>query len=190
MNREELFAKISAHMIKGIMFHAQMADYFDFLGLRGYKRMHEYHYFEESVMLRKLHRYYVNNHCKLIPEASTENPHAIPENWLRYYREEVDNNTKRNAIKTAFTQWVDWENGTLKMYEKAYCEFIELDDIATAMFIKGFMEKVQNELKYARRKLLDLKSIDYDMPIIVSKQKEIHDCYKDKLEHLCFDFEQ
>ena len=65
MNSEELFAKISAHMVKGIMFHAQMADYYDFLGLRGYKRMHEYHYFEESMMFRALHRYYINNYCKL-----------------------------------------------------------------------------------------------------------------------------
>ena len=190
MNSEELFAKISAHMVKGIMFHAQMADYYDFLGLRGYKRMHEYHYFEESMMFRALHRYYINNHCKLIPELVSENPHSIPENWLRYSREEVDNNTKRNAIKTAFSQWVEWENGTLKMYEKAYCELMDIDDIATALFVKNLIQNVQKELKYARRKQLDIKSIDYDMSIIVSKQTEIHDCYKEKLEHLCFDFEQ
>ena len=190
MNSEELFAKISAHMVKGIMFHAQMADYYDFLGLRGYKRMHEYHYFEESMMFRALHRYYINNYCKLISELVSENPHSIPENWLRYSREEVDNNTKRNAIKTAFSQWVEWENGTLKMYEKAYCELMDIDDIATALFVKNLIQKVQKELKYARRKQLDIKSIDYDMSIIVSKQTEIHDCYKEKLEHLCFDFEQ
>ena len=54
MTYEEIFSNISAHMIKGIMFHAQMADYFDFLGLKGYKRLHEYHYFDESIMFRKL----------------------------------------------------------------------------------------------------------------------------------------
>ena len=67
---------------------------------------------------------------------------------------------------------------------------MDIDDIATALFVKNLIQKVQKELKYARRKQLDIKSIDYDMSIIVSKQTEIHDCYKEKLEHLCFDFEQ
>ena len=73
MTYEEIFSNISAHMIKGIMFHAQMADYFDFLGLKGYKRLHEYHYFDESIMFRKLSRYYINNCSRLIDEQAAEN---------------------------------------------------------------------------------------------------------------------
>ena len=190
MTYEEIFSNISAHMIKGIMFHAQMADYFDFLGLKGYKRLHEYHYFDESIMFRKLSRYYINNCSRLIDEQAAENPHSIPESWHRYQREDVDVNTKRSATKTAFQSWVDWENGTLKMYEKAYTELIELGEIALAMFIKAYMCDVEKELKCARRMNLDLKSIDYDMSVIVHKQEKIHEKYKEKTENICFDFSQ
>ena len=45
MTIEEIFGRISQHMIRGMMTHDQLASYYDFLGLRGYKRCHEYHYF-------------------------------------------------------------------------------------------------------------------------------------------------
>ncbi len=35
MTIEEIFSEISKHMIEGIMIHAQMADYYNFLGLKG-----------------------------------------------------------------------------------------------------------------------------------------------------------
>lgn len=190
MTYDEIFSNISAHMVKGIMFHAQMADYFDFLGLKGYKRLHEYHYFDESIMFRKLNRYYINNCSRLIDEQEPENPRSIPDSWHRYNREDVDVSTKRSAIKSAFQAWIDWENGTLKMYEKAYGELIELGEIALAMFIKNYMCDVEKELKYARRMNIDLKSIDYDMSVIVPEQEKIHEKYKEKTENLCFDFSQ
>ena len=76
------------------------------------------------------------------------------------------------------------------MYEKAYTELIELGEIALAMFIKSYMCDVEKELKCARRMNIDLKSIDYDMSIIVPEQEKIHEKYKEKTENLCFDFSQ
>ena len=35
MTVEEIYAELSAHMIKGIMMHEQLANYYDFLGLEG-----------------------------------------------------------------------------------------------------------------------------------------------------------
>ena len=40
MTVDEIFSKLSGHMIKGLMIHDQMSDYYDFLSLRGYKRCH------------------------------------------------------------------------------------------------------------------------------------------------------
>lgn len=59
MTVEEIFSKISAHMIEGMMFHEQMCNYYDFLGLHGYKRCHEYHYLCETIEHRKLERFYI-----------------------------------------------------------------------------------------------------------------------------------
>ena len=74
------------------------------------------------------------------------------------------------------------------MYEKAYTELIELGEIALAMFIKCYMCDVEKELKCARRMNIDLKSIDYDMSVIVPEQEKIHEEYKEKTENICFDF--
>ena len=79
MTVEEIYSEISAHMIKGIMMHSQLADYYDFLGLGGYKRCHEYHYLEETMYHRKLNRYFINHHNKLIPEMEVEDPKVIPD---------------------------------------------------------------------------------------------------------------
>ena len=38
---ESIFSEINARMIAALMFHDQMSDYFDFLGMKGYKRLHE-----------------------------------------------------------------------------------------------------------------------------------------------------
>ena len=46
---EEIFAKLKNHMLEGMVFHDQMSRYYDFLNLKGYKRCHEYHYFEETL---------------------------------------------------------------------------------------------------------------------------------------------
>lgn len=42
MTCEEIFSKIANTYVNGIMFHTDMVQYFDFLNLHGYKRLHEY----------------------------------------------------------------------------------------------------------------------------------------------------
>lgn len=41
-NCKDVFSVINTRQITALMFHDEMADLFDFLGLRGFKRMHEY----------------------------------------------------------------------------------------------------------------------------------------------------
>lgn len=84
MTVEEIYSKILQHMIKGLMFHEQMANYYDFLGLKGYKRCHEYHYLEENCAMRTLNRYFINHHNKLIPKLEVSDPEIIPNSWYKY----------------------------------------------------------------------------------------------------------
>ena len=48
MTVEQIFSEIINHMVKGLMVHEHLANYYDFLGLQGYRQCHEYHYKEES----------------------------------------------------------------------------------------------------------------------------------------------
>jgi hypothetical protein len=48
MAAEKIFIELNQHMLKGLMFHEELANYFSFLALEGYSYCHEYHYKEES----------------------------------------------------------------------------------------------------------------------------------------------
>lgn len=189
MELEKIYSDISTHMIKGLMLHEQLSNYYDFLGLEGYKRCHEYHYMKESISYRSLCRYYVNHHNKLIKEQEFDNPDVIPSSWYQYTRQDVDTNIKRNAVKNGLTMWVDWERDTKKMYEQMYKELIEIDEVASACKIKELIKDVDKELKKAERYQLNKIAIDYDIDDIIAEQSKKHDKYKKKMKkirvHLC-----
>lgn len=182
MTVEEIFKNISSHMIKGIMVHEQMSDYYDFLNLHGYKRMHEYHMHCEMKSMRKLHRYFLNHFNRLIEEDTIENPDVIPSSWYRYTRQEVDANTKRNAVKSGIEKWVAWEEETKDLYEKMYNELLSLGEVAAAKKISCFIHDVDCELKWAQRKHINLVSSDYSMAYILGQQDYLHDWYMEKMK--------
>lgn len=182
MTVDEIYSKLAQHMTEGIMLHEQLANYYDFLGLRGYKRCHEYHFLKEICSYRSLCRYYINHHNTLIPYLPVKSPKIIPENWQKFTRQDVDAATKKNAVKNGFTVWESWERETKKLYEQMYKELTELDEIAFAEEIRKFVLDSDKELKNAEREALRLKAMDFDMPTIICEQKEIHDRYKKKEE--------
>lgn len=184
MTIEEIFSKIASHMIEGIMIHEQLANYYDFLGLKGCKRCHEYHYFCESAEYRKLQRYFINRYNKLIPEADFKNDSVIPSNWYRYTRQEVDSSTKRNAVKSGLAQWIKWEKETRTLYTEMYKTLEDMQEYVSAEMICHLLKKADKEIKQAERKQLELESVDYDLILITSCQHDMHEKYRHKLEKL------
>lgn len=176
MTVEEIFGQIVAHMIEGVMFHSQLVEYYEFLGLPGYAECHKYHYFCESWSLQELNLFYIDHYNKLLPGRQPQDPTVIPSSWYKYLRIDVDNNTRKSSIKTSLERWVDWETETKTLYEKMYKELINLEEVAAACKIQELVEDVSQELKDAQQYLLNKKASDYDMSIIVeeqSKHKEI-----------------
>lgn len=180
MTVEDVFANINSHIIEGIMFHDQMAEYFDFLNLHGYKRMHEYHALDEFVERRGIIRYYTNHYNKLLPELPVTDPSVVPISWRNYTRQQVDSNTKRKAIKDSFTKWRLWEADTKRLYEKSYSDLCEAGEIAAACKVKELVHDVDMELKYVDRMHIKLESIDYDLCTISLCQDEMHEEYDNK----------
>ena len=163
MELKEIYSKIASHQIKGMMIHAQLADYYDFLGLQGYKRCHEYHYLKESCAYRGISRYFINHHNMLIPEEKIEDPEVIPESWFEHTRDDVDSATKKNAVKSGLTKWVEWERETKKLYEQMYQELMNIGEVASAFKIKELICDVDCELKKAERYWLN-KEADTQNP--------------------------
>ena len=184
MTCEEIFTELSEHMIKGLMVHEQLANYYDFLGLPGYRDCHEYHFMEESCAYRKLCRYYVNHYNKLIPEVEFSNPDVIPESWYNHERKDVDMSTKKNAVKQGLEKWVDWETKTKKLYCEMYKNMVDNGSIASAKFLESYIEDVDCELKKATSYWLNKESMNYDMSVIVSEQQDMKHKYKDKMHSI------
>lgn len=181
MSVENVFAEISEHMLKGLMFHEEMANYFAFLCLEGYSQCHEHHYREESKSYRKVTNYYISHYNQLIPKRGRlETPQLIPNTWYGHDRKDVDANIKRNAIREAFQSWVDWEKETKELYETKRSKLCEMKEVAAALFIDCFIKDVDNELKDAQTEMLNLMAINFDMPYIMGEQEELikkHPCY-------------
>lgn len=184
MTIEEVFSQMSDHMIQGIMFHAQMSDYYNFLGLKGYAKCHEYHFVCENYNFRKLSHYYLGHYNKIIQELQTENPKAIPSSWYKYKKQDVDTATRKSAIQSGIESWVNWEQSTKTFYEKMYRELIALSEIAAAMEIKTYILDVDEELARARQKHIEEKAIDYDITIIMSEQEDKYKKYKKKIKEI------
>lgn len=182
MELKEIYSKLSEHMIQGMMFHDQMSNYYDFLGLQGYKRCHEYHFLAETLNYRSLCRYFINHHNMLIPETRFDNTSVIPEGWYSHVRGDVDVATKKNAVKTGLTKWVEWERETKRLYQQMYQELMNIGEVASACKIKCFIADVDCELKKAERYWLNKEAIEYNMESIISEQKSKHRKYKEKMK--------
>lgn len=179
MTVAEVFQRIKAHQIEGIMFHDQMRQYFDFLNLHGFKRMHEWNYKEESNALVKVDSFYMNHENTFIPETSVNTASQIPANWRSYHRQDVDATTKRRAVKDAMSKWVEWERQTKVLYSRMYTELLNVGAIDSADFIgKNLVLDVSDELKFAERLYMELENCDYDMVYLAEIQPEYHKRFK------------
>jgi hypothetical protein len=183
MKAVEILSKISTLKIENLMKHEEWSDIMDFLGCKGLKRECEYHYLDESISLRKLHRWAINHLNEIIYDKDVTIPHIVPSSWEGHSRIEVDVNTRKRYIKQMFIDWRDWERDTL---DKLSSYYKEMEDIhcLSAYYILEMMEDVSMELKYLERQMLEYDATDWNMVYIMSKQEELHDCYKRKIKDL------
>lgn len=174
----EIYSEIRRRLIAALMFHGQMADYFDFLGLNGYKRMHEYQYYAESAGFRNLTKHYINHHNKLLPDIFGGEVKMIPDAWLSVDRMSVGRSTKQKAVEDAFNAYHEWEQESAAVYAHYANALRGSGHEADAIYIDRLVEDTEEELKCVSRIILDLISSGYDMVYIVESQRELHEKYK------------
>lgn len=184
MTVEEIFSKLDNHIIKGLMIHEQMMNYYNFLGLYGYKKCHEYHYMCETMTHNKLNNYYITHYDKLIDESAIEIPEIIPSSWYKYTRQDVDASTKKNAVKMGLEKWVDWERETKNLYEEMFSELMQIGEVSGAMFVRCLIKDVDHELSKAEKYKLTKETLSYDISHIISEQSKKHEKYYCKLENM------
>ena len=184
MTLEDVFSKLSSHLIEGLMFHDQLSNYFGFLSLNGYEMCHKYHYLSESLSYKELNSYYLKHYNKLVKEGKPTNPSAIPQSWYKFTRQDVDTNTKKNAVQAGFTKWVTWERDTKNIYEAMYSELVALGNIDASLFVAELIRDVSEELVEAEQYLTDLETDGYDISDIIIWQEELIKRYRKKIHKL------
>ena len=184
MTIQEIYSEIFTNQLRGIMLHADMAKYYDFLGLDGYRVCHEYHYYDEVCNHRKLYHYMVTRHNILLKPIQATQEQVIPDSWYNYTRQDVDASTKKNAVRTGLQKWVSWEKSTKALYERKYKELLELGEVADAEHLICLIKDVDRELKKAETYLLCKESTNYDMGSIISEQKDKKHKYKEKFKYI------
>lgn len=178
MTVEEIFSKITEHMIEGLMYHDAFANMFEFFGFEGFAREQDYHHIEETKNYRSLYRYYSSRFHKLIKIGEVGKPQIIPESWYKYNTSAVDTNTKRQGLKDILTKWVEWEKSTKKLYQDMRFELQNLGEGAAALRLDKCIKDVDKELVGAERRLLKFETINYDIQIIVEQSELLLEKYK------------
>ena len=182
MTINEIFSKLSTHMIQGMMVHEQLMNSYRFLSLFGYAKCHEYHYLEETIGHIRLLEFVTNRYDFLVPPGRPEDPEIIPEKW--YYKERrqsVPAQEKVEAIKATFNEWIRWESETLSLYKAAYQDLFSANELDAANFINEYITDVSRELIYAKNELIAKESMNYDMPSILEEQKDYEKLFSKKI---------
>ena len=171
MTVEEIFSRITARIIKGVMIHQELANYFSFLGLEGYELEQRKRYIDESEFLNKVNQYYVRHYLKLIPDVQIDIPKVIPNKLYKYNSEQLETNDITQAVSSIFQLWMNWEKETKQFYEECYIKLMDDNSaVEDALFVKCIVEDVGKELLNVKSKLLMLKSINFDILKIMEDQ--------------------
>lgn len=183
----EVFTLISTRQFVALRFHNDMADLFDFLGLRGFKRMHEYQFLAESAEYRSVRRYFLNHHGQLLNAGETERVSVIPDDWYKYTREDVSPTVRQQAVQRAMQQYRQWESDTKALYEKCATYLLGWGKVADFNKVNDLIRDVDSELKYLERLCLELQAVEYDCSYLEILQDKYHEKYKEKSKDIGVD---
>ena len=184
MTIEEIFSKLISHTVEGLMTHAQLSDYYGFLGLKGYQACHKYHYFLENKTYREIAEYSIKHYNRIPEEMPVDNPNIIPENWYKYTRQDVNASARLNGIQIGMDKWIEWEKKTKLLYQQLYLEAVNLNEVPMAIKLKDLIKDVDKELANACQKKLEMKAIDYNISDLLQDQELLYKKYKKKLKRI------
>lgn len=179
-NCQEVYSAINTRQVKALMFHDQMSDYFRFLGLDGFSWIHEYQHLSESMERRKLKRYYMLHHNRLLSDEEIDSVDLIPSGWYQYKREDVTPQVRQQALQKAMSLYQDWETETKEFLEICAAYLMAWKKMADFNFIQYMIEDVSEELKCLSEMCIELKIVDYDPVYVADMQKRCCKEYKQK----------
>lgn len=177
----DIFNELIAHEIEGVMLHCDLANMFDFMGLHGFKRQHEFRALEEFAEMRGMNRYAIN-HLGVMPSGGNvgRTKEIVPNTWKGAKRTDVTESDRKSRVKDLFARWNEWERETKDLYQKRFKDLVNLGMIACANKVNELIVAADKELKLAEREFILYSSVGWEMYFIASKQDELHEEYEKK----------
>lgn len=176
----EVYGIINARQVTALMFHSEMADMFGFLGLEGFKCMHEHQFLEESAEHRATKSYYLSHHDRILSDDEVKGIDVVPDEWLRYTRMDVTPSIRRQSVEKAMAEYLKWETDTKEVYSECAAYFLSWHKMSDFKRVQCLIEDVAEELKCLKELCLKLRASDYSLDYIVTIQEELCCKYRHK----------
>lgn len=109
---------------------------------------------------------------------------VIPANWYNYTRYDVDQSTKRTAVKDGFKKWLEYEKETRQYLSQMAQRLEQMNEREAARKLDHLIEHVEKEIATAEDKMMNLESTGYDMNYILQQQEELKRHYADKIRKM------
>lgn len=177
---DEAYEMLDEQMCRALSFHSQLADYFCFLGLQGFKRMAEYQYMKECAEMRKLHRRYIDNHGRVLKTKNITKPNIIPSGWSQYTTKDISDNVMPKFAKQGLEDWYEWEKAAKEVYEDVCDMLMNAGLHADCEYVKELLEDAEKECKKVMRLMERLNGTGYDVTAVHGMQDKLHEKYKKK----------
>lgn len=168
---EDVYSEINSRMIAALMFHDQMADYFTFLGLPGYAKIHSRQYHAECREREEMKTYYIQRHGRILNDKFTGKVEVIPKTWKNVKSFAVGKGTKQKAVEDGFLLYREWEEETGKLYETYSKALYDGGNVIDALKVGELARHTAEELLMIDAIMIDLISSGYDMVYIAEMQK-------------------
>lgn len=166
------------NMIEGTMFHNQMIQYFEYLGLRGFSDLQKIRFRDENYELVRLQRYVIDTYGVVVGESNPDRRSYIPTEWGDEVRERIDSRSRKDYVRFGVETWKDWEDKSKSVYGNAYFNLNDLRDAGGSERILKVVEDTEKELHFVYGLMDLLIYSDYDANVISLLDKDVVKMYE------------
>lgn len=184
MSACEIFEKVLDRKKTATELHHKFMMIFAYLNMKGFKKMQEYRFLDETDELFDLEKHYMKKHGKLYcpkDENLDVNPYSIMQMEDRLA---IPVEKKRAIIKWCFDEWKKWECETKDCLEDYICLLEEEGHIDDVHELEEELHDVDKEIKHLEKYLIKFNDVDWCIKYLYDKQHYIKEKYKEKIEEL------
>lgn len=180
----ELLNDINNNYHIAVAVHRELADLFWFVYMPGYAMWHEYQHLDESMTQRRVRRYMTETYHMFVPERLSESANITEPLLSDKNRKHLKTEESWKIIKEAFQIYCEWEEMTLKEYQRIAKELFNNGEISAFNFVGEIIKDVKAELVYLTDKTIELNAMDWDMTQIVAEQPDYFERYEYLIKNL------